>query len=60
MKWSELRRIAERNGWYFYRHGSKHDVYRHHDKDYPIEIERHDSQEIRSGLFYKLKKQIGF
>jgi predicted RNA binding protein YcfA (HicA-like mRNA interferase family) len=60
MKWSELRRIAERNGWFLYRHGRKHDVYLHKDKDYPIEIERHDSQEIKPGLYYKLKKQIGF
>jgi hypothetical protein len=30
------------------------------DADYPIEIERHDAQEVRQGLFYKLKKQIGF
>ena len=60
MKWSELRKIAERNGWYLYRHGSKHDVYLHKDKDYPVEIERHGSQEVRTGLYYKLKKQIGF
>ncbi len=60
MKWAELRRIAERNGWYLYRHGSKHDIYLHKDKDYLIEIERHDSREIKTGLYYKLKKQIGF
>ncbi|MDR0575460.1 MAG: type II toxin-antitoxin system HicA family toxin [Tannerella sp.] len=60
MKWSELRKIAEKNGWYLYRRGKKHDIYIHKDKDYPIEIERHDSQEVRPGLFYKLKKQIEF
>jgi len=54
MKWSEIRRIAESKGWILYRHGSRHDVYRHKDRDYPIEIERHDSQEIRTGLYYKL------
>jgi predicted RNA binding protein YcfA (HicA-like mRNA interferase family) len=56
MKWSELRRIAEKKGWFLYRHGGKHDIYRHKKTDYPIEIERHDSQEIRQGLYYKLKK----
>ena len=60
LKWSELRRIAEKNGWHLYRHGGKHDIYLHPEKDYPIEIEGHDSQEIRTGLFCKLKKQIGF
>ena len=60
MKWSELKRIAELKGWYLYRHGGKHDVYLHKDKDYPIEIERHGSKEIRTGLYYKLKKQIEF
>jgi predicted RNA binding protein YcfA (HicA-like mRNA interferase family) len=59
MKWSELRRIAERKGWSLLRNGRRHDIYCHKDKDYQIEIERHDSQEIKPGLFYKLKKQIG-
>ena len=58
MKWSELRRIAERNGWYLYRSGRKHDIYRHPDKDYPIQIERHDSQDIKKGLYFKLKKLL--
>lgn len=56
MKWSELRKIAKRKGWYLYRRGGRHDIYRHPDKDYPIEIERHDSQEVKPGLFYKLKR----
>ena len=60
MKWSELRRIAEKKGWYLYRNGSKHDIYRHSDKVYPIEIGRHDKEEIRKGTFYKLKREIGF
>ena len=59
MKWSEIRRIAERNGWELYRRGRRHDIYRHKEINYPIEIERHDSQEIKPGLYYKLKKQIG-
>jgi predicted RNA binding protein YcfA (HicA-like mRNA interferase family) len=60
MKWSELRKIAERMGWYLFRKGKKHDIYRHKDKDYTILIERHDSREIKQGLYYKLKKLIGF
>ena len=60
MKWNELRRIAEKNGWYFWRSGGKHDLYKHPEKEDILEIERHGSQEIRTGIYYKLKKLIGF
>ncbi len=60
MKWNELRKIAETNGWYLWRHGANHDVYRHPDKSYPIQIGRHGTEEIKNGTFNKLKKQIGF
>jgi predicted RNA binding protein YcfA (HicA-like mRNA interferase family) len=51
MKWSELRRKTEQKGWYIVRHGSRHDVYAHPDKDFQIEICRHDSEEVKTGLF---------
>lgn len=60
MKWSELRKLAEQNGWYLERHGGNHDVYKHPDKKEKLEIPRHQSHEVRTGLFHKLKKQIGF
>jgi predicted RNA binding protein YcfA (HicA-like mRNA interferase family) len=60
MKWSELRRIAEQNDWYLERHGANHDIYRHKEKDFPILIGRHKSEEIKKGTYYDLKKQIGF
>lgn len=60
MKWSELRKKATKNGWYLVRNGKKHDIFAHTDKDFEIQIERHDSQEVRSGLLAKLKKQIDF
>lgn len=59
MKWSELRKNAERYGWYLWKHGAKHDIYRHPERDYPIIMERHSSEEIKKGLYNKLKKQIG-
>ena len=58
MKWSELRRIAEKNGWFLVRHGSRHDVYGHRDKGFRIEIGRHDKEEIRNGTFNKLKGTV--
>ncbi len=59
MKWSELRRLAEERGWYLVRRG-RHDVYAHDGFDYRIELERHGSKEVKEGLLFKLKKQIGF
>ena len=60
MKWSELKRKAIQCGWYLVRNGKEHDIYAHADKDYEIQIPRHDSHEVKTGLFHKLKKQIGF
>ena len=59
MKWAELRKMAEQKGWYFLRSGSRHDIYAHPDKPYQIEIARHGAKEVKTGLFHKLKKQIG-
>ena len=60
MKWSELRRIAERKGWFLLKNGKKHDIYKHPDSLDRIEIGRHGKEEIPYGTFCKLKKQIGF
>jgi predicted RNA binding protein YcfA (HicA-like mRNA interferase family) len=60
MKWSEMRRIAESHGWYLWRNGANHDIYRHPEKKGIMQIARHGSDEIRVGTFNKLKKQIGF
>jgi len=35
-------------------------IYAHPDKDYFIQIARHEAQEVKTGLYHKLKKQIGF
>lgn len=60
MKWSELKKKAIERGWQFERHGKKHDISYHPDKDFKIQIERHDSAEVRKGLYFDLKKKIGF
>ena len=56
MKWSELIRIAERNGWVLIRFGKKHNEYQKGSKR--VIIERHKSQEIRNSLYHKLLKQM--
>ena len=42
------------------RNGGNHDIYAHAEKDELLKIERHGSQEIKYGLYCKLKKVIGF
>jgi predicted RNA binding protein YcfA (HicA-like mRNA interferase family) len=60
MKWSELRKKAEQHGWYLLRNGKEHDIYAHPGKGFTIQIARHDTQEVKTELYHKLKKQIGF
>ena len=56
MKWSELRRLAERNGWVLVRFGKKHDEYEKNGKR--VLLERHHASEIKPRLYYKLMKQL--
>jgi predicted RNA binding protein YcfA (HicA-like mRNA interferase family) len=58
MKWSELIRLAQRNGWSLYRHGKRHDIYRKAGRIDEMQVGRHDSEEIKPGLLKKLLKQI--
>ena len=58
MKWREIERIARSKGWYPVRHGSKHDIYENPDFDYPIQIERYWSAEVKPGLLKRIMKQI--
>ena len=60
MRWNELRKIIEKHGWYLWREGTNHDIYRHPQRKEPLLIERHQSQEVRKGLLNKIKKQVGF
>jgi len=59
MKWSELKRKAMKKGWYLIRNGKEHDIYGHPDTSNQIQIPRHDAHEVKTGLYNKLKKQIG-
>jgi len=59
MKWSELRKLAEQNGWRLSRHGANHDIYEHQERSGKLLVGRHSSEEIKTGLMKKLLKQIG-
>ena len=58
MKWSELERLAVSKGWRLLRHGKRHDLYVHPNKDYQIQIERHGSKEIKNGICHELLKLL--
>ncbi len=60
MKWNELKRIAIKHGFVFYRELKGHDIYMNPETGAKIMLERHQSQEVRAGLMHKLKKEIGF
>ena len=60
MKWNEIRKIAIKHGFVFYRELKGHDIYINPETGTKIMLERHQSQEVRKGLMYKLKKEIGF
>ena len=60
MKGSELKRRVINEGWYFVRHGSKHDLYGH--DDHPgilIPIPRHESKEVPTGTAENILKISG-
>ena len=56
----EMKKKAIENGFVFVKHGSNHDIYENKANGKRILIERHWTQEVRSGLMKKLKKEIGF
>ena len=58
MTWNELVKIASDRGFRLYSHGANHDIYIN-DKGERLVIERHPSQEIRTGLMNKILKQLG-
>jgi predicted RNA binding protein YcfA (HicA-like mRNA interferase family) len=60
MKWSEFEELARMKGWYFYRNGTNHYIYRHPDAKEQLYIERHLGQEIKAGLYRRLMKLIKY
>jgi len=59
MTWSELERLIKKAGWKFSHHGSRHDEYVHPTIPIAIQIERHKSQEVKTGLLNKILRDAG-
>ena len=60
MKWNELKRIAIAKGFRFYKPLKGHDLYINDETNKIVILERHGSQEVKTKLIHKLKKDIGF
>lgn len=60
MKWNELKRIAIAHGFKFYKNLKGHELYINEETNKVIMLERHGSQEVKTKLMHKLKKEIGF
>jgi predicted RNA binding protein YcfA (HicA-like mRNA interferase family) len=58
MKFSELYKILEKDGWYIKRTG-KHYLYRHPKKAGLIAVGRHKHQEVPTGTLNQIYKQAG-
>jgi len=60
MKWSEIERIAKKNGFKFKKHLGSHDLWVKEGTSKRFLMERHKSQEVKRGLLNDLKKIIEF
>ncbi|GHT39025.1 hypothetical protein AGMMS49965_03950 [Bacteroidia bacterium] len=58
MKFSELYRLLEANGWTI-KKGKKHTKYVHPDFSIPVPVGRHPSKEVPTGTLEAIKKEAG-
>jgi predicted RNA binding protein YcfA (HicA-like mRNA interferase family) len=58
MKFSELYRLLEENGW-TKKKGTKHAKYVHPDFTKPIPVGRHPSKEVPTGTLEVIKREAG-
>lgn len=56
-KINEVLKLLIKDGWYLYRHGSRHDLYRHKSKEGQIPVPRHGSKELAPGTLNSILKR---
>jgi len=59
MKTSELIKILKKAGCYFVRHGGRYDIWYSPKTGNEIQVERHESKEVRTGTLNKILKDAG-
>jgi len=58
MKFSELYKILEKDGWHIER-TKKHHIYTHQTKQGKIPVGKHSSEEVRTGTLNAILKLAG-
>ena len=58
MKWSEFEELARLKGWYFYRNGTNHYLYRQEGAEELLLIERHLGKEMRPKTYKRALKLL--
>ncbi|RUT68701.1 type II toxin-antitoxin system HicA family toxin [Flavobacterium cupreum] len=56
---NELLKLLKEDGWYLFRNGANHDLYRHPTKEGQIPVPRHGSKEMAKGTLNSILKQAG-
>lgn len=56
---NELLKKLKKDKWYLYKHGKKHDLYRHDTKSGQLTIPRHGSKEVAKGTLNSILKAAG-
>ena len=56
---SEAKRKLKKMGCRFYDHGTRHDWWINPKNGKKTQLGRHDSQELKTGTWEKIKKQLG-
>lgn len=57
MKYAELHRLIQRQGWWVRRQTGSHVIYEKDGKTYPVPL--HGSKEVGKGLELKIKRDMG-
>jgi len=56
---NELLKKLKKNGWYLFRNGANHDLYRHPTKDGQLTVPRHGAKEMAKGTLNSILKGAG-
>ncbi|GIM52049.1 addiction module toxin, HicA family protein [Capnocytophaga cynodegmi] len=59
MKVSEMLRLLKEDGWFLYREGKKHSLYKHETKTDTVILPRHPATELKKGTEQSILKQAG-
>lgn len=60
MRFSELIKVLNANGWIIVRPGSNHDLYGHPDRPgVLIPVSRHKTEDVKSGTLNSILKKAG-